>query len=358
MAFLFAEPWCYANIADTARGAWVPSSGVTYSTSGGRYGLGAVTCPGAAGARTLTRGFEAAGTLLLNFAIKWTGLGASENSFFLAGNGNGTQTCFTMSVGVLGAITIYNQAGTKIYDSGNNRVIVDTWHVFRVQLQVGSATGVCKVWIDDMDTAVLDTTTDLLSSDTGNADWIQFRSSTSSQGMVPVVSELFAYDTSGSGDWSAPIRDKRLYVLVPEAETTQIDWTPSTGTDNADLVDDPSSGGDDGDSTYVSSDLADASDLYEFEDLPSGVVNIVGVVGQLTARKTDGGSLTATEFLLRIEAGPAPGGAQEDGTLDMKPLLSSTYVNYQTLFPEQPGGSSAWTRAAVNDMIMGPLLKT
>ncbi len=357
MAFIFVEPWCYADITDTARGAWVPSSGVTYSTSGGRYGLGAATCVGGAGIRTLSKGFEAAGTLILNFAIKFTGLGNGEHEFFRAGNGNGTEQCFGMKVGILGALTIYNQAGTKIHDTGNGRLILNTWHVFRVQLQVGSATGTCKVWLDDMSTAVLDTTTDLLSTDTTNADWIMFLGSTSGNGMTPVISEMFAYDTSGAGDWAAPIRDKRLYVLEPSAETTQIAWTPSTGTDNAALVDDPQSGGDDGDSTYVSSDLADASDLYEFDDLPAGVVNIVGIVGQLTTRKTDGGSLTATSFLVRIEAGPAPGGTQEDGTLNMKSLLTSTYVNYQTLFPEQPGGSTAWTRATVNDMIMGPLLK-
>jgi hypothetical protein len=68
------------------------------------------------------------------------------------------------------------------------------------------------------------------------------------------------------------------YLLKPSSDSV-VDFTPSSGTDNYALLQ-----SDDGDSSYVYSDVENHQDLYEFEDLPSDLIPLaLSIV--ITARK-------------------------------------------------------------------------
>lgn len=81
--------------------------------------------------------------------------------------------------------------------------------------------------------------------------------------------------------------DSVAVAILPQAEGHQIDFTPSTGTNNAALADDPSTAASVSD--YNSSDVNGHEDYYTFEDLPAtglGAIHAIKVSGSFAMANT------------------------------------------------------------------------
>lgn len=81
--------------------------------------------------------------------------------------------------------------------------------------------------------------------------------------------------------------DSVAVAILPQAEGHQIDFTPSTGTNNAALADDPSTAASTTD--FNSSDTNGHEDYYTFEDLPStglGAIHAIKVSGSFAMAST------------------------------------------------------------------------
>jgi hypothetical protein len=144
----------------------------------------------------------------------------------------------------------------------------------------------------------------------------------------------------GTGGWPNDLRIDPLYVT---ADTTDADWTPSTGTDHYACVDDvpPSA-----DYVYTDVDGRDIYTLADWDDTDGGgnvIKEPVAVVTWVQVRKEDGSRDDKVRFL-------QASGASEVQS-DYTSLLTS-YQNLHHLRVEQPGGG-AWDKAGVDALLVG-----
>jgi hypothetical protein len=132
----------------------------------------------------------------------------------------------------------------------------------------------------------------------------------------------------------------KIYTINPTSDSS-VAFTPSAGS-NYQCVDDGSTGHD-GDTTYVSATASGTKDLYGFADLALTAGTIKGVSLNFVAKKTDSNpaSLIPTVKM---------GGTEYQTTAK---TLTTSYVNYQTVYETNPNTSSAWTYANVDAIIAG-----
>lgn len=147
------------------------------------------------------------------------------------------------------------------------------------------------------------------------------------------VDDLFAWDTSGSHN-NDFIGDKRVVLVMPDADTIEADWTPSTGVSGFAMIDEiPASISD-----YIQAvAVADRSD-FGCASLPAEVVAVSAVTVFMKALKTDAG---AGSVRLDIESGGSIG----TGT-DVPLTTALTY--YESNFEVDPDTAAPFTVAAVN----------
>jgi len=149
--------------------------------------------------------------------------------------------------------------------------------------------------------------------------------------------DLYVCDTSGAHN-NDFLGDVRIDVLVPNGLGTYQDWTPSTGTDHAALVDETTPNTTD----YLTGVTPGAKETLTLGDLPApGSVAAVQVCNYLA--KADAGA-AKTRNLIR------------SGTTDAcgpEAALSTSYVYSLSVHETDPATGSVWSTAAVNALEVG-----
>jgi len=142
----------------------------------------------------------------------------------------------------------------------------------------------------------------------------------------------------GTGDWPGDIRFAP--ALVPDGDTAQKDWTPSTGSVNWDMVDEVPPN----DADYVSVGSANHKDLYTVSDWTPGTNEEPQfLVDWMRAKKE-----SAESVMLRsvIKSG---GVESSGGSLD----LTTDYAYYSRVIATEPSTGSSWTEATINAIEIG-----
>lgn len=340
MAFIFGHPVSgFTNIADAARAGFSFSGAVTYNASGGRFGGGVLT-PNSNDFVNID--FPAAtGNIIVQFSAKISAYPATGYSMLRLLNDTATDICAYLFLTTAGGLAIYDATNTVVATTAPGAIVVDTWHAIAIEAEVGSASGIVKVWLDDVlvhDLSGVDLTDGI---GTG-CDRVRFFLASGQPNWD--VCEILVLDTSGGAPWNAYLGDKRLYPLLPTSDQAATWDATGAGSTNADRVDDALSAAADGDTTYVSTAVVE-SDYYEMEDLPAGVTGIVGVVVAAEVLKTDGGAL-AGDFVVTMKSGTGT-------TADSSAItVVTTYQEKQEMFLTEPGGAS-WTESKVNSARLG-----
>jgi hypothetical protein len=149
----------------------------------------------------------------------------------------------------------------------------DVWGYLEIQITARTgANGSYEVWMNEV-SIMSGTGVDLADTGGDGADVFSWGNGTSFQ-----CDDIYILDTTGSLN-TGRLGEQVCVGIVPTAEGHQIDFTPSSGVDNALLVDDPTTAPDDND--YVSSSAALDEDYYVYENMPStglGTVNGVRMV--------------------------------------------------------------------------------
>lgn len=135
---------------------------------------------------------------------------------------------------------------------------------------------------------------------------------------------------------------RRVLTLSPTSDTADKDFTASTGTDNFAMVDETPMNPTD----FVQASAVGDKDLYGFEDLPVGFVNIEAVSLVVVAAKTDA--------VARELRGVLKSNATESATPNS--VLNTTFKPVRAVFNTDPNGGVAWTSAAVDALTAGPEL--
>lgn len=131
----------------------------------------------------------------------------------------------------------------------------------------------------------------------------------------------------------------KIVGLLPNTDTTTIQWTPSTGTTHYNLIDSNPANTTD----YVYSSTQGNTDLYSFFDLV-GTGNIIGLQLNTQAMLSAGTSIILQTPIV------------SDGSTDLGAdytLTSSSYVDYKHISTADPNTGSAWTIDGLNAAQIG-----
>lgn len=142
----------------------------------------------------------------------------------------------------------------------------------------------------------------------------------------------------GTGGWAGDVRFNA--ALVPSSDTAQIDWTPSTGTDNYALVDEvPPS-----DTDYVSSLTMGNIDMYELGDwTPPGTDYDILFINDWMRASTDTPGA-------KVKSVITSGSTTSNGDAES---LTTTPTYYHRMLAADPNTASAWEAAAINALKIG-----
>jgi hypothetical protein len=171
-----------------------------------------------------------------------------------------------------------------------------------------------------------------------SANQIQFGGGSPNASWHIYIDDLYLCDATGSTNNNF-LGDVRVECLFPSTEGSEIDLTPSTGTDNSANVDETSPNDD---TDYNSSTNPGDRDKYGMTDLVSTIGSVLAVAVNSMDRKDDSGTRTHSHILDSL-------GVESVGTA-FSP--TTTYSNHQTIYESKPGGG-ALTITDVNAIEVG-----
>lgn len=211
------------------------------------------------------------------------------------------------------------------------------WHRLEVKLIVDGATGEVTIRLDGIEVF----TSSGINTQAGSNSWtdnIAFVSEANDPDVI--YDDVTCNDDQGS-DNNDFLGDLRIETLRPDADTGQVDFVPQGAGDNFVEVDE--SLGPDNDTTYSSSNVVGAIDLYEVEDSIVNPSAIMAVLIRSTLKKSDAG---ARDTRLLANTGTIGQGATN--------TLLTDYSNFNEIFETDPSTDGApFTLANVNAMQIG-----
>jgi hypothetical protein len=147
-------------------------------------------------------------------------------------------------------------------------------------------------------------------------------------------------DGSG-GSYNDFIGQRRVQVIVPDADTADVDWTPSAGSDHYPLVDDLDP---DDDTTYIEDTVTDNEDIWKYEDI-TGFDSSVDALSLITdVRVTD---VTPYDLKTVVKSG----GTKYDSAAET--IGGTDYLMKDRLMVDDPNTGSSWTQNGINSVEMG-----
>lgn len=329
----------YATSEFTRKYTTVSSTPTIDTTSGvPRTGRGCLEAGGTD--RFVTKIVPSASTYIIGFAFKPV---SSVDLNFLAFYDGVTWQGFLKYVYSTSAIAWYrgNPSGVLLGTSSSGIIQHNAWNYVEVKItpHPSISADTCVIRINEVIVLNLAAATNTRGSSNSSMDAFSIGTMTGG-GNTPSVrfDDLYVCDSTGS-DNNDFLGDVRVDVLLPSANGTTNDFTPSAGS-NFQAVDDVVS---DDDSTYVSSLTPNDIDLYAMGDMSITPVAIKGIQGVLCARKDTAGT-RALQHAYRINGTNYFGSSLYPGT-DYKYHLDPRDLN--------PDTSAAWTKTEINAMEAG-----
>jgi hypothetical protein len=289
----------YGTDADLQADGWslVIPTNIHVVTSGGRFGAGGVRIEQTAQlARPVSIG---ASTFGIQFAFKHESLvNATDETFVAVWNNSGVDLCAYLTITTAGEIRAKDGAATIVGTSPVATVKEGVWQYIAVKFVIGD-TGSIVVYVDDMDTPVINATSvDTKPGAAVDVDRFYIQGASDFTGVGVVVDDVALWDDSGTEN-NDFLGEQRVYTLLPNADTVTANFSsqPAQGAGDTYLnVDDPF-GSDDKDSSYVYSDTPSNEHMWEFEDLIDNPASICAVKVDLSAKKSDAGARTMAPLL-------------------------------------------------------------
>lgn len=329
----------YTSAAQMAN-KWTVASTTAISTTGGRYGGGAVR----PSFGTLSKTFAGGYSVALGARIRG-GFWYQETS----GVANATTLLSMNSASLSGALILMSSSGQpQICRLGSSVTVLITasavnlrdgqWHwiEFDVLLATG-ATGAAQLWVDGVSAGSVSSTITVNAA--GNAPIIAAAPLSGSS--TCLYDDIIIWDDQGSDFNTSNIGPQKITTLLPSGDGATLQFTPSTGSTHFNLV----NTGWGNTTTWNSDATGGQTDLYSYPALGYSPSTIRAVVANLWGNNPG----TATSLM---KARMRTGGTTADGSNSI--TLGSGGVNafLQTPFYKD-NAAAAWTPANVNAMQMG-----
>jgi hypothetical protein len=214
--------------------------------------------------------------------------------------------------------------------------VKDVWHYCELKVTVRAGTDGAYELRHNENSVMSDTGVNLADTGSDGCDAHQFGLTTA--GQIASMDDIYICDDQGATN-NDFLGDSVIVALLPQAEGNQNDFTPSTGIDNAALVDDPSNAPSSAD--FVSSDTNGHTDLYTYDNMPAtGIGTIFGIrIVTDAAMQTVGSRVLRPKF----RAASTSEGEGDDFAVDGTTLLS-----YPIILEQDPVAAAAWTKTEID----------
>lgn len=344
MAVLFMDGFDTYGDADHLDGRWTRGSTSTgrvdVDTTGGRNGGGCLKItPNDANGWAYCTVAGSPTTIIIAAAIHHTtALGSQTPGLFQAQTSGGTAIFTVRRTGAsLVEVREGSMTGT-VRATSSSALSTSGYSYLEVKVVIHATTGSVTIYIDGAEVAS-ETNVDTEGA-SGGVGRIRLGNEVSGMTCVVRYDDFVVIDTAGDAPTDR-VGDVSVNKRLPNADTSLIEWTPSTGVDNYATVDDPTSN--EGDYNETSTD--DATDLFEgaATGLSSGDILAVQIV--TVARQPTPGARTLKHVI------------KSQGNLDETAsgisLSSSAYQSQATIFSTDPATSAPWEIAAVDTLEFG-----
>jgi hypothetical protein len=275
-------------------------------------------------------------TIYLGWAMKPTGGTTAVAVFYFYGS-SGVAGSIRWGTVSSGELSFHNYQGTVLGTTSGAGLAPggNVWKYVEAKIVVGTGTsGSVQIKVDGVTKLTL---TGVNTSNTGGDtvyNW--FNTDATSQYRID---DMYLCDSSGSvnNNFLGP---QTVIGLLPAGDTASADWTPLSGTDHYQQVNEAAA---DGDAGYVEDGTSGHMDLFRYHQL-SALDAIAGIQINTICRQTD-----ATPLALKTPV--KSGGITSE---EASQSIGGTSYGCRTRVLEiDPGTSAAWTQAGLNAAEIG-----
>jgi len=228
--------------------------------------------------------------------------------------------------------------GSATLGTSTNVLSLNTYYYLEWRLLVGNAgIGQSEVRVNGVSWLAL-TGVDTQGTVNATATVLKCGTVQSSAGSLD-IDDLYICDGTGSAPHNTFLGDCRVDSLLPNADVTPQQWTPSTGTTHYTLVDETAPNTTD----YVSSSTPTHRELFGMQDLTAATGTIYGAQLNLAALKSDAGTRSIKSLI--------KSGSSE--ILGSTIALSTSQLYTLQIQVTDPATSVAWTESGINAVNCG-----
>lgn len=277
---------------------------------------------------TVSRGVPNVTTMTVGVAIKLGALPSARTVLLdlTAADGGSRSAVVITASGAIGIITGNSTSTTPFLQTADGLITAGNWNYIEVTITAAtSATGSASISINGLSVATISS--------------VQTASSGTVYGIVSVRLSNSACDDFYVTNDSTKLGPVHMTLQAASADTTQADWTPSTGTSHFACVDTVPVDT----TTYVSASAASKYDLYALGDLSGTPASIKAVAPLVVAKKDDSGLRT---LRTKMKSGTTTSNGAEFP-------LNTGYAQIMDVYTQNPDTSAAWTASDVNALQVG-----
>ena len=326
MAFLFCDSFDHYATADVASKYTVVSGVVSIQATGGRRGSGCARTTGGSDEFeiSLTPGDN---TVVVGLSMKHSTISSSE---MLLIRKSGNNQCI-LKLNADGSISFNRGSSTVLGTTAAGLITSGNTYYIELKALISTTVGTAIIRINGAQVLSL---TGLNNAGNGTSDWgtLKFNGN---GGITKDYDDLYLLDGTGAAPLNTFLGDVRVDARFPTAEGANSAWTPSTGSDNALMVDDPAPNSD---TDFNSTVTVNAVDTHVVQDAPVAGATIYAVQQCTYMKKTDAGTTSVAAVV------------RSGGTDYVQPTVNPTtaYKYYLQPLPTDPNTSAAWTEAKFN----------
>lgn len=242
------------------------------------------------------------------------------------------QLC-AITVATTGALRVRNAAGAILFSSAAGVITAGGFNHIEARFIFANDDGEVEVRVNEV--TVIDIQ-DVNIGPPATAEQFSWRDGAGSAGFdTAYLDDLVLWDDLGT-DNNDFLGDVSVFTHMPNADTAQADWSPSTGSTGYVIIDDIPP-----DSDYLEATVAGDRSDFEMPTFAVGNVIAVKAVQRFSLVKKNGAGTSTFRQGVQSDTTDVFGAVHSPGTAE---------GYYNDVFERNPDGNVAWDVAAVEDM--------
>lgn len=305
-------------------------SGITYSSTIGRFGGGGVVI--FVDDRYITKVFDAIPEIVLSFSL-FRAFAASQNDDVIQID-NGTVDAGISLVSQTGSSSIAVYRGSRLTGTnlGTFDFTTNAWHWLSIRYLADDVNGTIDIEVDGVN--LFSFVGDTVNSGLPEIQRVLLGGDNAQN---YTYDDVIMTDVSGPAPFNTLLTDRHIDTILPDAAGDDTDWLPTGGANFANAQTNNN------DTSYNESETPGDKDLYNMANMGFSPTVIDAVNVTAVVKNPDGG---VTQFKVKVKSGATEG----DGP-DTQPV--SMYKYFDKVFLTNPATASAWTESEVNSAQAG-----